>query len=123
MLAHFRYNEGTELALLILNVYKESRRPVDEVALATILTIFDMYKDSSSPAAISGRELLIKQAIQWSASLSDFKHGHPSRHSTLAISMWKQVSRIVSVVYESNTREIEGKRRSTLLGHVIEKTF
>jgi len=90
MLRHQHFNEGTELALLLINLYCEINRKVEPIVIEKIMEIFNLYNGNNSIEALNGKENFMKQAIRWSAQMDPNKVGNPIFHDALALSFYEQ---------------------------------
>jgi len=85
MLSHEHFNEGTELANLLMATYNETHTPVDETSLDPIKKIFALYKGKDA-----GKESFMKAAIKWTATEGENKQGHTQLHDLLAESYYQE---------------------------------
>jgi len=85
MLSHSHYNEGTELALLLISIFNESQTKVSKESLDVILNIFSLYDEGNA-----GKETFMKAAIKWTATEGQNKQGEPQLHLVLAETFWKE---------------------------------
>jgi len=79
MLSLAHHNEGTELGLLLLKVYKESQTKFTQESLEKILNIISLHVKDNSDL----NETFIKAAITWSIEFGEFKEGAPEIHNML----------------------------------------
>jgi len=90
MMLNGQCNESTELALLLLNLFSVTSKPVSRESLDTIMRLSSMY-NSDSNEAIIGRENFLKSALKWcSSSAVENKEGISLIHDLLAESYYKQ---------------------------------
>jgi tetratricopeptide (TPR) repeat protein len=89
MLNHQRFNEGTELSLLLINVYNETKAKVNPQTLEPILKIFSIYSNFLSNTSISVNDITYNQNnedenmedINSSSSSSSFKNAFVAMES------------------------------------------
>jgi len=79
MLSHSHFNEGTELGLLLVNIYNETHTKVDSSSLEPLIQIFGLYNKADA-----GRESFMKGCLKWSISEGANKLGEPMLHRLMA---------------------------------------
>jgi len=74
MLKYNQFNSGTELALLIIELYNTAQIIANEQSIGTILKILDAYP--SEETAILSQINFIKATIKWSITTSNDNNGN-----------------------------------------------
>jgi len=87
MLKFSHFNEGAELGLLVINIYKDTQAQVNSETLEPLIKIFQLFPDSSE--ARLAKESFMKAAIKWSSN-NGSNEGHPTLHTLFAKSYQKQ---------------------------------
>jgi len=90
-LTHHHWNEGTELALLLLSTYNQLHTKVTQESLEPIIKMSSLY-DGNSEDANTAKQSLLQAAIKWTAAEGENKQGEPVLHNLCAESYWRQGS-------------------------------
>ncbi|KAG8191155.1 hypothetical protein JTE90_016668 [Oedothorax gibbosus] len=84
---HSQHNSGSDLSVLLINVFNESEVPVTDELMDKLGTLFSMMLPDSPE-----RNNFLTTALKWSSKNREDSptFGHPRLHQSVALTLWKE---------------------------------